>query len=728
MVVRKDIVWLSARELLELVAPDYRTQLEETINKGKYRNKNNGLDSWQHEKVSGDVLINYNTIPTPTLDKYDLPEPAQLFKRNIEQLISIPAKAYDYFLGKPEVYEIARELSETAGWLLFLSSVSRSQSTSMGYNSLDDLYNDAIELMGAKDDWSKWKCNSIQVLKRKLKPFNKLFKKPLNGNYTDQDLYESLDSLISKKYGNSNSQKLGEEQEALLIQIYSEPNKPSIEQTYNMYMRKANEMVQAYVVSNGQYGWSHKALVSDSTVKHFLMSKDVQQLVYEQRHGRQQYRDKFEIVTKRKTPSYANALWVLDGSPVHRYYFDPKTKKAYSRLNAFVILDAHSWCVIGFHVSTTETTEAVKESLRMACELSGYLPNQLQFDNSSAIKSYHAQQCMHALTAHCTPTAVGNARSKIIESFFSKFNDQILKFRTGYTGGNITAKTLDRSGNREALAKQVKDGLLPTIDQAIKELHEDFTLWNHKSFNGSKSPLEKYKESIATTQNQQRPYTHKHEIEAFYEMPGDLKQVKVVDQGKTRQLNQFVPQPYQYTNVGMKLQIDNQRHELIISDPEFNSLHIGESFNIKYDPRNIEKVYLYRDGRPYLFNDSHVFASTKQEFSMALADRTEGETKLLNDHLNSKKKQKLITTNRYNRLVEITKENGTYTEAITANAYDKSILNAAKADMLEKLVNGDSYRLDKENKDRPEGSKKLNRFNPSTNQIENTPTKRVNRW
>ncbi|ELR69185.1 hypothetical protein C900_05381 [Fulvivirga imtechensis AK7] len=710
MVVKNNIVWLSTRELVEQVPAEFQAALEETINKGKYRNRNNGLESWHHEKVNGEVLINYNTIPEPTLAKYDLPDPAKLMKRNIEQLFTTPAKAYDYFLANPDVYEVARELSETAGWLLYMASVSRSHAAAMGYSSLDHLYEDAKDLMAAKD-WSKWKCNSIQVFKRKLKPFNKLFKKPLNGNYSDQDLYTALDSLISKKYGNNNSQKLGEEQEALLVQIYSEPNaKPSLEQTYQMYLRTANEMVQAYTASNGQHGWSHKAIVSYSTVKHFLMSKEVQQIVYANRHGKQAYRSKYEMVTHREIASFANAMWVMDGTPVHRYYYDPESKGNYARLNVFVIIDAHSWCVLGFFVSYKETSKAVKGALRSACNLSGYVPHQIQFDNSSAIKSFDAQQCLAALSPSLTPAAVGNSRSKVIEPWFKHFNEQVLKFRTGFTGSPVMGSKIDSKPNPEYIAHLVKTKQIVPINKAIKEIHEDFTIWNyHVMKKYGKSPLDRYKASIESSIDKQRPYTPQLELEAFFEMPGDLKTVKLVEQGKSVNRKIFIPQPYEYTTKGIMPTINNEKMIFSVDSPEFNSRYLGEKFNIKYDPAAPERVYLYKDNDPVRLNGEHVVASKPERFHQALVDRTEGEGRRLHDHLKTKDKQKELAENRFTRYVDLTIQNGTYTKAVTENAFDKEVLNAARAHMLEQIVNGDDFRLDQPH-DSEHQTKDLSRF------------------
>ncbi|MGD1960533.1 MAG: transposase family protein [Fulvivirga sp.] len=693
------ILYLTQDELLGLVPQPLKDRFNETINKGKTRFKHGTTNSWEHH----DGLLTYTSIPEATAIKYDLPTVNTLIRQQLAQLVKPLTGAKDYYLTQQETYGYAGDLAQVAAWLMFLASVTRKQATVMGYPALDHLYTDALEIMAKLP---RWKASSLQILKRKLKPFNQYLKAVKNQQ--NPPLSSPLSSLISKKYGNSNSQKVTPEQEALMIQIYSQPNKPSIEQTWMMYLRQAGEMVAAYEQSQGAHGWDKKCLVSYSTVKHLLTSKRVQQMVYEQRHGYQAYRNEYEVITPRENASFANALWVIDGSPVHRYYYDPKEKKAYSRINVFVVLDAHSWTVLGFWVSETEDTQAVKGALRSACALGGHMPHQIQFDNSRAIKSNFSQQCMNVIAEYCTPTNVGNARAKVVENFFKMFNEQVLKFRPGYTGSPVMAKSLQNQPNREALALQVKQGLIPSKEQATKELHEDFTVWNNRIMKKyGKSPLQRYRESMQASQERQRKYTKQHAIDAFYEMPGKLKQVKVLEQGNQVMRTKFYAQDFIYTTEGIK--------DCLVMDPEFNNYHIGEKFQIKYDPLFEDtKVYLYQNEEPYHFNGKRVAMIPREKMHMAIADHETGEMAKIQQLQAAKKEQRKLAQAELNKRVAITQVNGTYTEAITENAFDKEVLNAAKANRMEQIINGDDYRLNQnsvpESKGAPAGAGGLSRF------------------
>lgn len=681
MVVENNILFINRDQLVSLVAKDRQEVFYNTVKQQLWRSRN-GSESWKHRESEKGTFIQYNSIPKATLSSYDLPSTTDLIKQNLSQLVKPITGAKDYYLAEPNTYSYADDLAQIAAWLMFLASVSRKQANTMGYNSLDTLYTDAMDHMKSLP---RWKAGSLQILKRKLRPFNQYFK-GLN-NQQKVELSTPLSSLISKKYGNSNTRKITKEQEALMIQIYSQPNKPSIEQTWTLYLRQATEMVAAYEQSNGGHGWDKKCLVSYSTVKHLLTSKRVQQMVYEKRHGYQAYRNEYEIVTPRENASFSNALWVIDGTPVHRYYYDAETKKAYSRINVFVVLDAHSWTVLGFWVSEKEDTEAVKGALRSACTLGGHLPHQIQFDNSRAIKSYFSQKAMQVIAEYCTSTAVGNARAKIVEPFFKQFNEQVLKFRPGYTASPVMAKSLQNQPNREALALQVKQGLIPSKDQAIKELHEDFTLWNNRVMKKyGKSPLQRYTESMQSSAAKQRKFAHQHALEAFYQMPGELKQVKVIENGKQVMRTSFLPQEFEYTTKGIR--------DCAVKDTAFNSRFIGEKFQIKYDPKFEDtRIYLYQDEKPFHFEGQHVAMVPREKMHMAIADHEPGEMAKIQGLQAAKKEQRKLAQDALNHHVAITESNGTYTEAITENAFDKEVLNAAKANRMEQLVNGQDYQL-----------------------------------
>ena len=640
------------------------------------------------------VLIEYDTIPSATRQSKNMPAREELIaeiqSQQVEALVTFNTDAYTYFLNSPATTTRAKEKAEQASWLIAISSAKTNQVRGLGFTCKEDFYKKCVELMNAraaKQHWHAFKLTTDAELSKRLTPF----KKYLKGSVT---LAEACASLISKKTGNSNAQKITVDQQSVLVQLYSNANaKPNFEQVWMIYTRKANEMI-----SLGH--WNNDALISPSTVRAFLTKSNVRQLWYEARHGYQEYRNVFEPVTQRERPSYANALWVIDGTPSHRY-FQHGDKGRYFRFNIFPVLDAHSWAVLGFWLSETENTEAVLGALRSACMVTGNLPHQVLYDNSSAIQSYRAQDALDKISVVSFAATAGNARSKIIENFFHLFNQDVQKFRPGYTA-NPFAVSINNRPNKEALARMVKSSELVSAEKALQQAIEDLTIWNNtpRKFLGGLSPIACYRQSVKATETKQRSFTKAIDIEAFYTIPGEHKKIRTIDEGKPKLVQTFIPQTYEFTNRGIDITIAGNPCTYDVADVAFRAHYIGARFSVKYEP-NTERwvngqpahLLLYVQGAPLQWNGVHAAALPKERFHMAVADYTEGEATALRKHLATKKEQRQLVQTHYTQLIEKTLADKTYTPVITENAFDKEVIADTNAALLNQLIAGEDFNL-----------------------------------
>lgn len=664
--------------------------------------------SYASEKVYDPILkakvtaIAFDSIPEATRTAKGIPTRDSLLQLHQQQqltsLVAFNDDAYNYFLQRPETYNTAKEKAEQSAWLLAIAKVKPTEARQLGYSSKDDLYTAAIALMQQRQ-WHAWKCTSLKSLSAKLSPFQKYLK----GKHT---FLEACASLISGKHGNSNAGKLETDQHALLVQLYSDANaKPNYEQVWSIYTRKANEMVRL-----GH--WSDKVLVDANTVRAYLSKPEVMQMYWEARHGHQEYRSKFEPITHRQRPTYANALWVIDGTPSHRY-FQHGEKGRYFRFNIFPVLDAHSWCVLGFWLSERENTEAVLGALRSACMVTGHMPHQILYDNSSAIQSFRAQDAIDKISVVSFAAKAGNARSKIIENFFHRFNEDVQKFRPGYTA-NPFALTLNNRPNREALAQMVKSHELAKAEDALKQAIEDLTIWNNtkRPFLGGKSPLQAYRDSVKLTEKKQRIFSDVIDIEAFYTLRGANKQKQVFDQGKKKLVSVFEPQTYEFTNKGIEIVFNGKRVFYNVEDADFRRLYIGARFAVRHepnperwtDPQMPDEMLLYLNGAPLQWRGAHAVAKLDVKVPMAVADYTEGTRAEINHRLDNKKRQRTATQQNFKELIELNKRNGNHTDVITANAFDKEVLQDALSQLNNQLIGGEDYKLTDEQKE-PEDKK-----------------------
>jgi hypothetical protein len=365
-------------------------------------------------------LIAYDSIPEQTRTDKGIPAKADLLKQHqrteLLRLTGLDQDAYNIFLSCPDIKDtkeatrqhISKGKAEQVHLLKSIASLKTKEVTCRGFVNKDEFYEFCIQALNdlaQQRSWYKWKCSTVNEFKSRLTEFKKL----LAGKTT---LSSALDHMVSKKANNSNAEKLGDDQKAVLVQLMSDSNaKPNFEQVWDIYTRKATNMI-----SLGH--WSSDILVSESAVRAFLSKPNIMQLWYEARNGYQEYRNVYEPVTQRERPSFGNAMWIIDATPNHRFHQNGDTGK-YSRWQIVPVLDAHSWCVIGFYLDVTENTDSVIGALRSACMVSGYMPHQILYDNGSANKSYRVQDAMEKISVVHFPAATGNARSKIIETGFT---------------------------------------------------------------------------------------------------------------------------------------------------------------------------------------------------------------------------------------------------------------------------------------------------------------------
>lgn len=705
MVIINNQLYLSVKELCTSYGFS-QAQLDKKCSEfrsGDSKSYNN-IKAVDHAFGSAELTcISFDSIPEATRIEKGMPVREALLaasrQSQILALTGLDQDAYTFFLQSPDIKatkshsreQIAKGKAEQVHLLAAIAKVKTKECALRGFSSKDEFYSACItslNTLAESRSWHAWKCTTLAGFRKRLKPFLQTSK----GKASSQDCWSSL---ISKKVGNDNAQKLDLDQQSLLVQLYSNSSaKPNTEQVWAIYTRKAKEMIAAGL-------WTDKSLVTDSTVRQFLDKPSVKQLWYEARHGYQQYRNTFEPITKRERPTFANALWVIDGTPSHRY-FQHGEKGRYFRFNIFPVLDAHSWCVVGFWLSETENTDAVLGALRSACMVTSTLPHQVLYDNSSAIQSFRAQEAIDKISIVAFAATAGNARAKIIEPFFHLFNQDVQRFRPGFTH-NPFALTLNNRPNREALAKLVKSQELPLAEAALNQAVEDLTIWNNtpRKFLAGMSPLGAYRKSVAATESRQRKFTKAIDIEAFYALPGEHKKVRTIEDGKPKLVSTFQPQLYPFTNRGIDITIKGRVVTYDIADERFRANFIGQHFSVKYEPNHErwsngeqpDELLLYLNNSPMMWKDEHLVAKPVERFHMAVADYTPGERARLTESQQMKKRQRSLVQSDFEEILRHTKANGTYTEVITENAFDKNTLTEANSQLLNQIIQGEDFNL-----------------------------------
>ena len=675
-------------------------------------------------------LVGYDSIPEATRIAKNIPAKEIFIKQYAEQRLvnycSLDHEAYGYFLKSPLIKHSkeatrehqAKSKAEQFGFLKAIAAIKTTEVRLQGNADKNEFYSKCLTALNtlARDrQWYKWKCTTVVGLRKRLKYFT--LTPALSNEEAQCRLIKAYDSLISKKANNKNRELLEEDQKAFLVQQYADANaKISVEQLWTIYMRKAETLIAAEI-------WPAYVRVTANTLRNYLLAPANIQLWFEARNGYQEYRNKFEAITNRQRATFANALWVIDGTPMHRYFQHGKYGKFF-RWNIFIVMDAHSQCVLGFWISEKENTDSVLGALRAACYVSGCLPHQTLYDHGAAIQSYRAQEAIQKISVVAFAATAGNARSKPVEGYFHWLNEHVNKFRKGFTH-NPFAKKLDNRPNREALALMVKNEELSLATEALQEIIEDFTIANNtpRPFLGNISALKAYQKSIEASRARQREFTETIDIEAFWTQPGEQKKIKTIIEGKPSVVNTFIATEYPFTNRGIDITINNKPFSYDIEDAAFRAISIGKKFTVRYEPNPDkwangcpEKLLLYVQGAPVQWKGMHLAALPKELMPMAVADYQPGTRAELNRRLANKKEQRAMVQSDLTELINHTRVNGTYQDVITDNAFDKEVLSATQEQLMNRMLGVDHNSdgpVDDDDEDYTKGAptvKKADRF------------------
>lgn len=660
-------------------------------------------------------LVSFDSIPEATRLEKRLPSKAELISQGLikDQLNKDPM-ALDFYLNNPHTNSRARQYQLAAAYLMYAAPATVSFARGMGFPGVDGLYTTVMDMM-LKEEFDFWHLTNLDRFKRKLSPFKSAIKQPENG-----ELYQkALGSLVSGKYGLKNAAKVvstdnqSEEIKAALIKIYADPRKFSIQDTELAYLKIAARKYEEWQQSGGKSGWDHKCFISGQTISNFLYDPENQQIWFAKRHGKAEAKNKFERNTKRIAATYANAKWVIDGTPLHRYFQDGDS--AYNRVHIFFVMDEHTWCILGVGISLTgESHGQVLQALRAASQNAGimagdnqlYVPYEIQSDNSSANQHDAVLASYEVIGTHHRPAAVGNSKSKVVEPLNKHFFARWMKFREGFTGSMGMSTALDNKVNPDALTVTVRKKQLPDLVKTLEQLQEDVNGWNNdRSWKNADvpeadrlSPMEKYKTSLEATQAKQKTITESLSIEAFYYQPTKAKQVKDESKKSRQSKTIHIPQEYQYTNNGIKVDrispMDGRqiKMEFDVPDPLFNERNIGKKFTLRIEPLNYDHAYLYQDGKPVMdAQGNRVKAVNKDMFHSALADHQEGEAKRLNEHEEIKKDQAKLAVSRFEYFDMKAKTAGIEEgDIINPRLFgQKEVSDPLKIAATERLVNGE---------------------------------------
>lgn len=417
--------------------------------RNEFQVSQNTIKSWLKRKAddilrtdSGSIAIKYEAIPQSSRQKYGL--------KSKEEFITI-AKQTD---PEQEVESLTSQLEQA---LLLnahsFASIYRgrfSELHTLKYSRLHCLYTELYSIQ---------KSVSIKLLHKAvlnlsdsplpLKSYPS-FTHKLNCAFVELEKGLLSDFVPSRKHENNNREKLQDEDETILNELFRNPIKRTKKECYYLYKDTILH----------DYG---KEPVSYKTAARFLSSNKSKLVCFKSRYGNEQFKAEIGIHTKRTKGKNSFILCAADGLQLGRsVIFKDKT---IGQVTIWIYYDWFSGAILGYAINRTETFELIRAGFRdLLKRNNGICPRELVIDtkwaNSAEInKLFNKAGILIRKKKPYTP------EDSIAERNNQEFNKIHRAIDSGWV--SITNNHKDKVHNPEHIRK--------TPPAALAELHKIIT-------------------------------------------------------------------------------------------------------------------------------------------------------------------------------------------------------------------------------------------------------------
>lgn len=444
---------------------------------------------------------------------------------------------------------------------------------------------------------------------------------------------EGYGCLVHKNYQaeQSNAAKVaGGEQESILATLISDPRNLDNAQVAHYYNMLAENMEWKKISASAVAVWRDK----------------LQETIYARRHGNSAQANNRDMQIRRRRPDYPLTYWTLDGWDAELLYQDDEngTTTYHKRPTIVVVLDTCCDYPIGYAIGTHENSKLIMEALRNAMthvtELFGtmYRTSQIQSDNYaiSLLKPIYEQ-----LADYATPAKVGNAKAKVIEPWFKRFNKRYCQLQPNWSGFGVTSKK-ENQPNVEFLRQYRKQ--FPAYAECVEQL--------------------------ASLIEMERARLHDKLMEMYGKMPAE-RLVEMKRENYLLLFGESTGRKSLLQGSGLKVTIGGETLTYDSFDRQFRE-YSSTRWTVMYDPTDKHTALAVNDDKTLQF-----LLEEKYVQPMALVDRTEGDYEQL---------QRVREYNLKNREARMQRLNE-YTETAEALLENN---NMAELETLQKLLLTDS--------------------------------------
>lgn len=620
------ILYLEFSEMTDAGIPN------DTIIKAKQRSSS----SWMFSKDPEDkrrLLVRYDTLKgnyKETIQDH-FGDPYQFMADQvIRRFLALKTEDKDHIdgvkvNGKLLSEDKRKQYYEACRYLNMLTELTNDQIHGLGYHSVThDFYPAVLRMIKTRKICLPTR---YMTLKRKLKEYRE----------------QGARAVVNGRLGNANSRKVDELGQAMLKELLARHNNYNAEQIAIIYNNKARER-----------GYKE---VTAKTVLNYAMGLEI----IAGRSGTGTWRNLFDRVIHRSRPTRPGMLWVGDATPYELYYQKTLTKdnghierKYWLRKVVYVVIDAFNDLVVGYSIGDTESADLARLAWKNATLNTGIMPDQVKVDHFGIKELTPMYEKLALDSDYFTPAAVGNARDKVVESFFARIYDQVTRMHPNASGRNITAK---EKPNRDQLDRIKHE--FPDEEGVIRMIEFDLMAWNtiqRRQLN-NKSLMEQWTQA---DHSQVRRLTDYHYLDIFGAR-------------------------HAYTNKltarGLQVSIGGVTRTYFSNDIELYKT-IGTSYEVYYDEDNLSSILIKADEGRLQF-----VLPQEEKIPMAFGDFKEGDRKRLNTRLSFKKEVVNLVRQKEQERRQLLAEHGILSELeadaiaktmFTVNGHQKNLLYQAQ--------------------------------------------------
>lgn len=467
------------------------------------------------------------------------------------------ANDYTYFVNKGISMAHAKDYAIGASWLRLLNSYnSRSSIAALNLPNIvtkADL-REAVVYALNQNKLSKFVAGTARVMQVKEMAFAK----------------EGINSLISKKIGNTNTLKLTDEVKKLILGIYVGTGraKKLAAQVYYEYLNLVQKKVEYVEPETGEvfglasYPYPELSLRS---VTGLLTQPETVAITAKLVHGNKYYNDFVLPYVHGKKPKYSLSMTTSDGEVSPFPLLDRKGNVTFKRPVSYLIFDVCSQAIIGFAMANAESLDLMKFAFRnMLMRTGGVVGIENQLDNFG--KGF--QSTLQDMFKYVSFGKPYSPQSKYAETYIGRFEQQCLRLDDAFVGGNIQDKKQVNKVNPDTV--RIGYDIETQYDKYLYYIN----LWNNsvaQSSGGTKTRWEVFQENI-------NPECKRMSLQEIAHCVGE-RRIEQIFRGS------------------ITLVLNKQKYEFQIGEKEYEAILpiLKNEWNVavRFVPEDMSQIFLY---------------------------------------------------------------------------------------------------------------------------------------